>query len=72
MQFIPKAACSEFHFTGITFHDIREHRCPGLALLQRHSHSPRLYEDSMEAPEGLIQEAAAVHKFAEAAYTVLC
>ncbi|KAG7995216.1 hypothetical protein I3843_01G097100 [Carya illinoinensis] len=47
----------------------REHRCPGLALLQRHGQSPRSFEDSMEAPDGLIQEAAALHKFAEAAYT---
>ncbi|XP_042986302.1 diacylglycerol lipase-beta isoform X3 [Carya illinoinensis] len=41
----------------------------GLALLQRHGQSPRSFEDSMEAPDGLIQEAAALHKFAEAAYT---
>lgn len=41
----------------------------GLALLQRHSQSSKSFEDSMEAPEEQIQEAAALHKFAEAAYT---
>ncbi|XP_062170601.1 uncharacterized protein LOC133876341 isoform X2 [Alnus glutinosa] len=42
----------------------------GLALLRRHSQSSKSFEDSMEAPEEQIQEAAALHKFAEAAYTV--
>ncbi|KAK9289163.1 hypothetical protein L1049_017637 [Liquidambar formosana] len=41
----------------------------GLALLRRHSQSPKSYEESMEAPEEQIQEAAAFHQFAEAAYT---
>lgn len=68
---MPQAASSEFHVTGINSHDIREHPCPGLALLQRHSQSSKSFEDSMEAPEEQIQEAAALHKFAEAAYTVV-
>lgn len=45
--------------------------CLGLALLQKQRHSPKTIEDYLEAPEELIQEAEALHKFAEAAYTVL-
>nr|XP_023928217.1 sn1-specific diacylglycerol lipase beta isoform X4 [Quercus suber]XP_023928218.1 sn1-specific diacylglycerol lipase beta isoform X4 [Quercus suber]XP_023928219.1 sn1-specific diacylglycerol lipase beta isoform X4 [Quercus suber] len=41
----------------------------GLALLQRHSHSFKSLDDVIEAPEERIQEAAALHKFAVAAYT---
>ncbi|OVA19069.1 Lipase [Macleaya cordata] len=41
----------------------------GLALLQRHRPSTSSDEDLMEAPEELIREAAAIHQFAEAAYT---
>ncbi|XP_031247740.1 uncharacterized protein LOC116105463 isoform X1 [Pistacia vera] len=41
----------------------------GLALLQRHSQSPISYEGFLEAPQERLQEAAAFHKFAEAAYT---
>ncbi|KAK4566880.1 hypothetical protein RGQ29_002938 [Quercus rubra] len=41
----------------------------GLALLQRHSHSLKSLDDVIEAPEERIQEAAALHKFAVAAYT---
>lgn len=67
---IPQTGCTTFHFTGITFHDIREHSCPGLALLQRHGHSLKSFDDVIEAPEERIQEAAALHKFAVAAYTV--
>ncbi|XP_059447709.1 uncharacterized protein LOC132179091 isoform X4 [Corylus avellana] len=44
----------------------------GLALLQRQSQPSNSFEDSMEAPEERIQEAAALHKFAEAAYTAKC
>ncbi|XP_028106234.1 uncharacterized protein LOC114305352 isoform X2 [Camellia sinensis] len=43
----------------------------GLALLQTHSESPKLYEGCLEAPEERIQEAAVFHPFAEAAYTGL-
>ncbi|CAL5413990.1 unnamed protein product [Camellia sinensis] len=43
----------------------------GLALLQTHSESAKLYEGCLEAPEERIQEAAVFHPFAEAAYTVL-
>ncbi|XP_061360195.1 uncharacterized protein LOC133304209 isoform X2 [Gastrolobium bilobum] len=41
----------------------------GLALLQNHAKSSESYEESTEAPEMQIREAAALHKFAEAAYT---
>ncbi|KAM3702616.1 hypothetical protein ACB098_04G037800 [Castanea mollissima] len=41
----------------------------GLALLQRHGHSLKSFDDVIEAPEERIQEAAALHKFAVAAYT---
>ena len=44
---------------------------PALALLQSHGNSTESYEESMEAPEMKIREAEALHKFAEAAYTVL-
>lgn len=71
MYVVPQTGCTTFHLTGITFHDIREHSCPGLALLQRHSHSLKSLDDVIEAPEERIQEAAALHKFAVAAYTVL-
>lgn len=42
----------------------------GLALLQSNSQFPESYEDCMEAPAFHLQEAAMLHKFAEAAYTV--
>ena len=45
--------------------------CLGLALLQSQEKSLESYEESTEAPETRIREAAALHKFAEAAYTVL-
>lgn len=45
--------------------------CSALALLQNHGISTESYEGSMEAPEMRIREAEALHKFAEAAYTVL-
>ncbi|PIA29866.1 hypothetical protein AQUCO_05800146v1 [Aquilegia coerulea] len=41
----------------------------GLALLQRRRDSLNSYEELVEAPEEQIQEAAAFHQFAEAAYT---
>ncbi|KAL1200329.1 hypothetical protein V5N11_034074 [Cardamine amara subsp. amara] len=41
----------------------------GLALLQSNSQFPEAYEDCMEAPAFHLQEAAMLHKFAEAAYT---
>ncbi|EOA38959.1 hypothetical protein CARUB_v10011376mg [Capsella rubella] len=41
----------------------------GLALLQNKSQFPESYEDCMEAPAFHLQEAAMLHKFAEAAYT---
>ncbi|VYS45129.1 unnamed protein product [Arabidopsis thaliana] len=41
----------------------------GLALLQSNSQFPESYEDCMEAPAFHLQEAAMLHKFAEAAYT---
>jgi hypothetical protein len=71
MYLIPQTACSKLPFTGITFHDIRAHSCPGLALLQRHGQSSKSFEDLMEAPKDHIQEAVALHKFAVAAYTVM-
>ncbi|XP_027363289.1 uncharacterized protein LOC113870922 isoform X2 [Abrus precatorius] len=40
-----------------------------LALLQSHGKSSESYEESIELPEMQIREAAALHKFAEAAYT---
>ncbi|KAL6970825.1 hypothetical protein U1Q18_030509 [Sarracenia purpurea var. burkii] len=43
----------------------------GLALLRRRGASPKLCEECLEAPEERIQEAAAFHPFAEAAYTGL-
>lgn len=71
MYLIPQTACSKLPFTGITFHDIRAHSCPGLALLQTHGQSSKSFEDLMEAPKDHIQEAVALHKFAVAAYTVM-
>jgi hypothetical protein len=44
--------------------------CPALALLQINEKSSESCEESVEAPEMRIREAAALHKFAEAAYTV--
>ncbi|XP_038989675.1 uncharacterized protein LOC103717554 isoform X2 [Phoenix dactylifera] len=41
----------------------------GLALLQMHKQSPKLYDELIEASDELIQEAAVLHLFAEAAYT---
>ncbi|KAJ6680409.1 LIPASE CLASS 3 FAMILY PROTEIN [Salix purpurea] len=41
----------------------------GLALLQRHSESPKSHDGLVEAPRETIQEAFAFHEFAEAAYT---
>lgn len=43
----------------------------GLALLQKQRQSSKPIDYCLEAPEELIQEAEALHKFAEAAYTVL-
>ncbi|XP_024988747.1 uncharacterized protein LOC112523389 isoform X2 [Cynara cardunculus var. scolymus] len=43
----------------------------GLALLQRESLMPKYQEETVEAPEELIQGAADFHPFAEAAYTGL-
>nr|XP_027188984.1 sn1-specific diacylglycerol lipase beta isoform X2 [Cicer arietinum] len=40
-----------------------------LALLQNKEKFPESFEESIEAPETRIREAAALHKFAEAAYT---
>lgn len=45
--------------------------CPGLALLRKQRQPPKTLEECSEAPVEQIQEAAAFHKFAEAAYTVL-
>lgn len=45
--------------------------CTGLALMQNQNESPRSNDECREAPEEQIQEAADLHKFAEAAYTVL-
>ena len=42
----------------------------GLALLQNNSQFPESHEDLTEAPAFHLQEAATLHKFAEAAYTV--
>nr|XP_010930154.1 uncharacterized protein LOC105051408 isoform X2 [Elaeis guineensis] len=41
----------------------------GLALLQMHKQSPKLHDELIEASDELIQEAAVLHPFAEAAYT---
>ncbi|KAL5542953.1 hypothetical protein UlMin_010663 [Ulmus minor] len=41
----------------------------GLALLQKQNQSQSSFEGCVEAPEEQIQEALALHKFAEAAYT---
>ncbi|XP_022929839.1 sn1-specific diacylglycerol lipase beta isoform X1 [Cucurbita moschata] len=41
----------------------------GLALLQRHGQQVQISEELMEAPIDKIEEAAVLHKFAEAAYT---
>ncbi|XP_057959730.1 uncharacterized protein LOC131152103 [Malania oleifera] len=41
----------------------------GLALLQRRSQSPRSYEGCVEVSEEQMQQAVALHQFAEAAYT---
>lgn len=41
----------------------------GLALLQRHRQSANSYDGRMEASEEKLREAAALHQFAEAAYT---
>lgn len=43
----------------------------GLALLQRHSESPKSHDEMVEAPREKIREAFAFHQFAEAAYPVL-
>ena len=42
----------------------------GLALLQNNNQFPESHEDCIEAPAFHLQEAATLHKFAEAAYTV--
>jgi hypothetical protein len=42
----------------------------GLALLQKNGNLPDLQTDLMEAPYDLMQEAAILHPFAEACYTV--
>lgn len=41
----------------------------GLALFQRNSLPSKRHEELMDAPRGQIEEAAILHKFAEAAYT---
>ncbi|XP_013600074.1 PREDICTED: sn1-specific diacylglycerol lipase beta-like isoform X3 [Brassica oleracea var. oleracea] len=41
----------------------------GLALLQNNNQFPESHEDCIEAPAFPLQEAATLHKFAEAAYT---
>ncbi|KAK6930615.1 Fungal lipase-like domain [Dillenia turbinata] len=41
----------------------------GLALLQRHSESPKSFEGQNDAPKEYIEEAVALHQYAEAAYT---
>ncbi|XP_015942351.1 uncharacterized protein LOC107467700 isoform X1 [Arachis duranensis] len=41
----------------------------GLTLLQSQENSSESYEDAIEPPEAKMREAAALHKFAEAAYT---
>ncbi|KAF4390451.1 hypothetical protein G4B88_024457 [Cannabis sativa] len=41
----------------------------GLALMQKQSESSNSYDECMKAPAEQIQEAATLHKFAEAAYT---
>lgn len=41
----------------------------GLALLQRHKQSPKLYTELVEAPESRLREAVLFHQFSEAAYT---
>ena len=43
----------------------------GLALLQKHGNLPESQTDLMEASHELMQEAAFLHPFAEACYTVL-
>ncbi|KAK2991199.1 hypothetical protein RJ640_027171 [Escallonia rubra] len=43
----------------------------GLALLQRHSQSPKPCDENVEAPEERMHEALVFHPFAEAAYTGL-
>lgn len=59
------------HFISLVLRSMTsENSCPGLALLQRHGHSLKSFDDVIEAPEERIQEAAALHKFAVAAYTV--
>lgn len=45
--------------------------CQGLALLQKHGNLPESQTDLMEASHELMQEAASLHPFAEACYTVL-
>ena len=42
----------------------------GLALLQKHGNLPDLQTDLVEAPHTLMREAAVLHPFAEACYTV--
>jgi hypothetical protein len=42
----------------------------GLALLQKHGNLPDLQTDLVEAPHNIMQEAAVLHPFAEACYTV--
>uniref|UniRef100_M8CYD4 Sn1-specific diacylglycerol lipase alpha n=1 Tax=Aegilops tauschii TaxID=37682 RepID=M8CYD4_AEGTA len=42
----------------------------GLALLQKHGNLPDLQTDLVEAPHKLMREAAVLHPFAEACYTV--
>ncbi|KAH8517805.1 hypothetical protein H0E87_005645, partial [Populus deltoides] len=41
----------------------------GVALLQRHSESPKSHDEMVEAPKEKIREAFSFHQFAEAAYT---
>lgn len=42
----------------------------GLVLLQKQKKSSESFGECIEAPGTLIKEAAVLHKFAEAAYTV--
>lgn len=64
---------SHFHITRSLLYEMtfETDLCTGLALMQNQNESPRSYEECREAPKDQIQEAADLHKFAEAAYTVL-
>ncbi|KVH97202.1 Lipase, class 3, partial [Cynara cardunculus var. scolymus] len=61
------------HYREVFDQGLREALCcmGRLALLQRESLMPKYQEETVEAPEELIQGAADFHPFAEAAYTGL-